>query len=427
MVRVRNVLVFPGGTEIGLEIRNCLADRKEVQLFSAAAPDSNHAPFAYRFHEVVPPLGDPEWFDALCEVIQHREIDYVFAAHEDVLLELGRRRDELGAVLVASAQETLEIARSKTATYATLQGVVRTPKLLDADDPLLAFPVFVKPDRGAGSRDARVVDSVEDLVRALSVDEQMIVSENLPGEECTVDCLSDRVRGLVYAGPRRRVRTRSGISMDSYNVQDPELDEMARAIDATLHPRGAWFFQARRASSGEWCLLEVGARIGGTMALSRARGANLAWLSILEAEGSEFDVLLGEYDVRIDRALLNRFSTGVRYSTVYVDLDDTLILGDKVNIPVVRFLFQAINAGKRIVLITRHDGDPEETLRRFRLCGVPDEIVHLDRQASKADAIADSDAIFIDDSFGERAEVARGAGIPTFDVSMLEALIDDRA
>lgn len=36
-------------------------------------------------------------------------------------------------------------------------------------------------------------------------------------------------------------------------------------------------------------------------------------------------------------------------------------------------------------------------------------------------------AIFIDDSFAERREVAEACGIPTFDLSMLELLLDDRA
>ena len=97
-----------------------------------------------------------------------------------------------------------------------------------------------------------------------------------------------------------------------------------------------------------------------------------------------------------------------------------------VNVDVVRFLYQARNQGKRIVVITRHAGVPIETLRALRLAEVADEVVHLDREASKAQAIDTSDAILIDDSFGERMAVARALGIPTFDTNMIEVLIDDR-
>ena len=64
LTRERNVLVFPGGTEIGLEIRQALVSCKEIRLFSAAAPGSNHAPFAYSVHDEVPDMTDETWFDA---------------------------------------------------------------------------------------------------------------------------------------------------------------------------------------------------------------------------------------------------------------------------------------------------------------------------------------------------------------------------
>jgi carbamoyl-phosphate synthase large subunit len=41
----RNVFIFPGGTEIGLEINKSLRHCIEVQLFSAGLSVSNHAPY----------------------------------------------------------------------------------------------------------------------------------------------------------------------------------------------------------------------------------------------------------------------------------------------------------------------------------------------------------------------------------------------
>lgn len=422
----RNVLVFPGGTEVGLEVRNSLAYRKEVTLFSASAPGSNHAPFVYLTHDEVPTIEDPRWFSVLCDIAEARSIDYVFATHEDVLLELGRRRVDLPCDLITHPQETLELVRSKRSTYSALREIVRTPQVYSTTDVALPFPVFVKPDRGAGSRASLPVHSSLELESALRMDDDMLVLEYARGAELTVDCLSDRERGLLYCGPRVRTRMRSGISMDSSFVNAPEIRDIAERICSVITLHGAWFFQVRKTHDDEWCLLEVGARIGGTMALSRVRGVNLPWLSILEAERAPFEVLLGAYEARIDRALVNRWLLDVSYSTVYVDLDDTLLLHDKVNLPVVQFLFQALNQGKRIVVITRHEGDPASTLTRHRLGSIADEIVHVDRGASKVDAISDRDAIFVDDSFGERLEVSRRTGIPTFDVNMLEGLLDER-
>ena len=62
---------------------------------------------------------------------------------------------------------------------------------------------------------------------------------------------------------------------------------------------------------------------------------------------------------------------------MYVDLDDTLIVRDAVNMPLVAFLFQCVNEGRRLVLLTRHAKDVQRTLARFRLTSLWDEVVRM--------------------------------------------------
>ena len=425
--RDRHVLIFPGGTEIGLEIRQSLVTCKEIRVFSAAEATSNHAPFVYAAHDEVPSLADRTWFDALRAVIRRRSIDYVFGAHEDVLLELSRRRDELGATLIAPETETVEIARSKRRTYGAVGGAVRVPVIHTAPFGDLEFPVFVKPDRGAGSRSAGIVETLDQLEQVLDTHEEMIATEYLPGREYTVDCLSDREQGLLYCAPRIRVRTRNGIAMDSRSVTDARVRPMAESIGSVLPLRGPWFFQTRETKDGSLCLMEIGARIAGTMALHRCDGVNFPLLGIYEEERAPITVMANGADIRIDRALVNRYQHDLEFSTVYVDLDDTLVLRGQVNTVLVRLLYQCVNQGKRVVVITRSETAPLDTLRRFRLHGLPDDVIHVPRGVSKAGFMDQDDAILIDDSFGERADVHRRTGMPTFDCSMIEMLLDDRA
>jgi len=49
-----NVLILPGGTEIGLEIWRALKDCKDIRLYSAASDVSNHAPYVFARHFIVP-------------------------------------------------------------------------------------------------------------------------------------------------------------------------------------------------------------------------------------------------------------------------------------------------------------------------------------------------------------------------------------
>ena len=421
----QRVLVFPGGTEIGLEIRAALAHRRDIELFSAGVGGPGHAPYVFRNHDEVPDVRGPGWVEPLARVVRERSIDVVFPAHDDAVLGVAEHAATIGAVVVGSPLETCRVTRSKRATYRALAGVVPVPLVYDEPAEIADFPVFVKPDRGQGSAGARVARDRAELDRALA-DGSDLVMEMLPGDEHTVDCFSDRDRGLLFARARRRVVTRAGISVSSVPVDDPELVDHARRIAGVLSMHGAWFFQTRRDSRGEHRLLEVAPRVAGTMALHRALGVNLPLLSIYEALRLPVSVEPSGVSARIDRALVNRYRHDLVYSAVYVDLDDTLVVRGRVDAGLVAFLYQCLNEGRRIVLITRHSGDVDRTLRRYRLAGLFDAVVRVEAGEEKADHIREADAILIDDSHRERRIASQRLGIATFDVDAVELLRDDR-
>jgi hypothetical protein len=149
-------------------------------------------------------------------------------------------------------------------------------------------------------------------------------------------------------------------------------------------------------------------------------------LSIYEHERIPISILTNPGHIEIERALINRYCHRYEYSVVYIDLDDTIILNGQVNIDTIRFVYQCINRGIKVKLITKHSGNLLDTLKRFRLEGIFDEVIHLNNDQKKADYIIDKGAILIDDSFSERFNVHYEKGIRTFDSSMIEALIDER-
>jgi carbamoyl-phosphate synthase large subunit len=419
------VLVFPGGTEIGLELRRALADLKEIRLAGAGSELDRHGPFAYRHWRTVPSVGTAGWIDALNAVVDELAVDAIFPGHDDVLLALAEHADELRAGVVTSPLETCRITRSKRTTYELLDGAVPVPRVFDGD--VTEFPVFAKPDRSQGSQGAMAVADEAALVAAVAAGSDLIM-ELLPGREHTVDCFSDRERGLLFARGRLRERTRAGISMATRTQPDNELAERyARAIAERLELHGAWFFQLREDRHGEPRLLEVAPRVAGTSALHRVLGVNFPLLALYEHLRMPVAVAPNDIEIRLDRALVNRYAHDLEYGHVYVDLDDTLLVGDAVNTRLVAFLFQCVNAGRRIVLITRHARDVDETLARHRLSGLWDDVVHIrDDGVEKAEHIRERDAILIDDSFRERRVAHERLGIATFDSSMIELLIDDR-
>ena len=129
----------------------------------------------------------------------------------------------------------------------------------------------------------------------------------------------------------------------------------------------------------------------------------------------------------MDRALASRFILDIDYDTVYIDLDDTLLLNGKTNPMAAAFVHQCRNQGKKVHLLSRHEGDLDETLLRTGLSGLFDSIVPFNRLRCKSERIDAAKAIFVDDSYAERRRVHEALDIPTFSVDALESLLDWRA
>ncbi len=421
-----NVLVFPGGSEIGLEINRALRLCKEVTLFSAGMDISNHAPFVFSRHFIVPSVNQSDWVDRLNAIIVENKIEYIFPAYDEVHIALMKNAAEIKAKIVSSPLQTCLITRSKTATYQHFKEILPTPFVYENADEIREYPVFVKPDKGQGSEGAMSVKNREELDTALSGGKKVVVMEFLAGEEFTIDCFSHRKMGLLFCEGRRRIRTRSGISVASEFFSCNLFSEYANKILENIKLYGAWFFQLKQDAAGVYKLLEIGPRIAGAMAYHRVLGVNFPLLSLYEQEEIPVTIKTNPCHLRMDRALTNRYVHSIAYDIVYVDLDDTLILDGSVNVELVRFLYQCLNQQKKLKLLTRHEKDVVQTLKKYRLNGLFDDVIHLKRDEPKSSAIREGRAILIDDSFSERTEVGLHCGIPTFDNSMIEMLIDER-
>ncbi len=420
------VLVLPGGNEIGLEIRRALRWCKEVELVSAASDVPNHAPFVYAEHHILPGVDDPAFAKALHALVAAARIDAIFPAHAYVIDALLDLREELACVVVLPDTEHVRLTRSKRATLSLLADRVPVPAM-PVDPGVDDLPLFVKPDAAYGSQGNRVVHHVHELPAETS---DHLIQEVLTGPEYTVDCLSTRDE-LLFCGPRERQRVRMGTSMHARTVGGAvgdELRRMAAVIHQAIPMTGAWFFQAKADDHGVLKLLEVEARVAGTMALHRASGVNFPLLSLFLHAGLPVTVIPHVGKVVLDRALENRFKISMRFDHVYVDLDDTLVVHDRVNVELVAFLLRCHERGCRVTLISKSLApDPDAYLRRKRLTLLFDEVIWLGIHDDKADHIDPVGAIFIDDSHSQRRDVARRHGIATFDPSMVELLLDERS
>jgi len=427
-----NVLVFPGGTEIGLEIGKSLRFCKEVRLFSASSGVANHAEYLYKNHTVISDIYSSTWVAELNVILARHNIDMIYPAFDEVIDALVEHADEINARIVLPEAEVVRLIRSKKATYVAFTGDLPVPALYASPHEIASYPVFVKPEFGNGSKRARLISSEVELLSILQREPDLLLCENLPGREYSVDCFSSIDGVLKYCAGRTRERIRVGTSMRSRNVS-PELNErldvVARIIGSRLKMRGAWHFQMKEDARGELKLLEISPRIAGTMALHRVQGVNFPLLSLFEFSGIGIEILANRYEVAIDRSLANGYKSDLDYGAVYVDLDDTLLIRGGVNPELIAFLYQCANRKKEIVLISKSTGGNKPgLLKKHRLAGLFDRVIWLNGTDRKADHIErDKNPIFIDDSYSQRREVSQQLGIPTFDPSMVEGLLDCRS
>ena len=77
-------------------------------------------------------------------------------------------------------------------------------------------------------------------------------------------------------------------------------------------------------------------------------------------------------------------------------------------------MYQFLNDGKKLILITKHEHDIHASLKRYKIEAIFDEVIHIDRGDKKYRYIDSKEAIFIDDSHAERQEVHHKLGIPVF-------------
>lgn len=419
------VLITPAGTEIGREIFSSLRYEKSVQLILAGADYDNHARYIGSDYFILPGVNEEGWLEVLQAFIKHQSIDFIFPAHDDVLLAYAIHQDKIDAKVIAPDRETCVITRSKLRTYHAVSDLIRVPACFENIDSIPQWPVFVKPDCGQGSQGALKIADRMALEHHLKHHPDLLICEYLPGEEYTVDCFTQTGKGVLFCQPRTRERVRAGISMASCNVDIPGISEIAEALSNRLNLSGSWFFQIKRAGNGELTLLEIAPRIAGTMALNRVRGINFALLSLYEHQGISvrLNALKGEF--KISRALVNRFKTNITYSCVYVDFDDTLVVNNQLCLPLITFIFQCINKSIPCWLITRHAGDIHLALKKWRIENLFEGVINLKHNENKSDSILNPGAIFIDDSFRERQDVSQVRGIPVFDLSMLDMLLDE--
>jgi carbamoyl-phosphate synthase large subunit len=277
------VLVTGAGGPAGIAVIRSLLKRADVEVF--AADMDGWASGLYLVPEsarrIVPPGKAPRFVDDVIALCAADGIDVLFSTVDVELPGLAERRAELAAVgtaLAAPSHETLVTCLDKYRLAQAVDGKARIPetRLLDRDGvgAEWVFPVIVKPRSGAGSRGVKLIADRAAL-EALGEDRSIIIQENLPGDEFSVDVLAGLDGAVIAAVPRSRERVDSGVSIAGRTVRRAELSDTAADVARAIGLTGVANVQLRYSSDGVPALLEVNPRFPGAMPLTIAAGVDM--------------------------------------------------------------------------------------------------------------------------------------------------------
>ena len=423
----QNILVFPAGTEIGLEIHNALKYSKFVRLFGATSLEC-HADFVFEnyIEELAPFVDDPDFIPYMNRIIDKYRIDWIYPAHDSALLTLAENRELLHCPLVAPATETVQLCRDKNKTYDFFRDSWYITRYYKSVDEVTDYPVFIKPTIGQGATDARRVDDRAHLEEAFASGTEYAVCEYLPGSEYTVDCFTDRNRKLLFANFRMRDAIVSGIAVQSHPMAaDEEILRIAEDINRKLEFKGSWFFQVKKNTRGEYKLLEIAPRIAGTTTVTRNLGVNLEMLTLFTLWDTDVTILKNDCRLVMNRGFDRCYRAALSYEKVYIE-QSVLTDADGKPVPeLMRFLYQALNQSKELILLV-----PADTAEQPEACAVDPALFQQilpDNIETILQSIEGIGSGIVLCEAPELRNTLRVRDIPVFDLSMLELLLTHTA
>lgn len=319
-------------------ILKCLEQDKNVHVVSADADPEATGKYLVKEFVCIPTADKPDFTDKVLSICREKNIHVLMPLVTKELIPLSQRIKEFelaGTKLLVSSTASLEIANNKSRLYEFLQWrglkipdfrVVENVEQFQNAVAELGHPskqVCFKPSVSNGSRGFRIITEqfneadilfnqkpsnvfirLNDALRVLSSAHfpELLVSQYLPGDEYSVDCLCNQGNALLVL-PRLRKKMVNGISVKGEFVREDKIIDYCTRIIKELQLHGNIGIQVKANDEGEFLVLEINPRVQGTISAALGAGVNLPLLAVKQELGLPIlpEELIIKWGVRFSR------------------------------------------------------------------------------------------------------------------------------
>ncbi|MHA1754627.1 MAG: ATP-grasp domain-containing protein [Candidatus Odinarchaeia archaeon] len=266
----------------------------------------------------IPPGESDDFIPELMKICKKENVDVILPQVTRELEPLAKCKNEFNEIGVKIAVSDLKSITNANNKYKLIKIAEKAgmptskaylvEKWSDLEEAAeeLGFPFVVKPPISSGMRGFRVVlkevDLKHDFYRnkpdntKISFEQlyhilgekfpPLMVMEYLPGDEYSVDILSNEVEVKAVI-PRRRDYIRSGITFNGTVIKKNELIHYSEVLSSKLGLKYAFGLQFKEDTHGTVKIIESNPRIQGTMVLSTLSGANIIYGAVKIALGED--------------------------------------------------------------------------------------------------------------------------------------------
>jgi carbamoyl-phosphate synthase large subunit len=315
-----NILMTGAGAPGAAGILKCLFQNPNLHVTAADANPNAVGRWLTDDFVTIPFAHKNDFIDTLLSICREKDIHVLLPLVTRELLPLAQHIKEFeaaGAKVLVSSAESLEVANSKSRLYQFLDWrgidipefrVVETIPQFEQAMKELGYPekeICFKPSVSNGSRGFRIISnkidkldlllnhkpdssyiSFDDAVKVLSIGKfpELLVSEYLPGDEYSVDCLVNQGE-TILAIPRLRRKMINGISVEGEFIKNDSITGYCSQIIKELKLHGNIGIQVKESSAGKFLILEINPRVQGTISSALGAGINLPLLAIKQELG----------------------------------------------------------------------------------------------------------------------------------------------